>query len=101
MKDSSWRKAAIGAEGFGDDQSGRSVQLGRTKEENEHRISVDLNLPAYQIIHWRAALKNSDSGRCDESVPVEAVQQYPWLLISAFAGITWESFRTIYRRCCH
>ena len=73
-------------------KSGRSVQLGRTKEENEHRISVDLNLPAYQIIHWRAALKNSDSGRCDESVPIEAVQQIPVVMDPGVRRDDWGEF---------
>jgi len=40
-------------------KSGRSVQLGRTKESKQNRLSVDLNLSAYQTIHWRAALKGS------------------------------------------
>ena len=35
---------------------------------------------------------------------VAEMPQYPWLWISAFAGMTGESFRTIYRRAgryCH
>jgi hypothetical protein len=34
----------------------------------------------------------------------KSFSKYPWLWIPAFAGMTWESLRTIYRRCrrcCH
>jgi hypothetical protein len=52
------------------------------RRANKHRLSVDLNLPAYQ----------------------KPFSKYLWLWIPAFAGMTGESFRSIYRhyrRCGH
>jgi hypothetical protein len=40
-------------------KSGRSVQPGRTKQGKQTQLSVNLKLPANQIINWRAALRGS------------------------------------------
>lgn len=50
-------------------------------------------LNAHQAIHWRAALKGShNGGRCDESVPIEAVQQIPVVMDPCLRRDVWGEF---------
>ena len=59
---------------------------------SEKGLSVDLTLPAYQIIHCRAALKGANSGRSDESAPIEAIQQIPVVMDPGVRRDDWGGF---------
>jgi hypothetical protein len=101
-----WREADVGAaKDSVTTKSGRFVQPGRTKEGKQTQA---FGRPKF------ACLPNNSLAGSAETQPIAAdamnrsrskpFSKYPWLWIPAFAGMTGESFRTIYRRyrrCCH
>jgi hypothetical protein len=106
LNDRSWREADVGAARDSvTTKSGRFVQLGRTKEGKQTQA---FGRPKF------ACLPNNPLAGSAERQPIatdamnrsrsKPFSKYPWLWIPAFAGMTGESFRTIYRRyrrCCH
>jgi hypothetical protein len=78
-------------------KSGRSDQLGRTKDGKQTKAFGRPKLACLPNNPLAAVLKGRQKRpmRWSRSKPFS---KYRWLWIPAFAGMTGQSFRTIYRR---
>ena len=94
MTDRSWRKAAAGAaKDSVAIKSGRSVQLGRTKDGKQTRAFGRpklASLPNNPLAG--SAERKPKAAECDESVPIEAVQQITMVMDPGVRRDDWAEF---------